>query len=97
MNLPGGKKGHIGLTTLPPSVSRMSKNVGASTSRNPKDFHGLYRDRFTFIGGGGGGGGVDVDMVAFVVVVIVIIIIIPNTVIIFNEMHRENVSFIIYT
>jgi hypothetical protein len=38
----------VGLTTLPPSVSRMSENVGASTSRNPKGLHGLYRDDFTF-------------------------------------------------
>jgi hypothetical protein len=41
--------GNIGLTTLPPSVSRMSENVGASTSRNPKGLHGLYRDNFTYI------------------------------------------------
>jgi hypothetical protein len=26
----------------------MSENVGASTSRNPKDLYGLYRDNFTF-------------------------------------------------
>jgi hypothetical protein len=26
----------------------MSKNVGASNSRNPKGLHGLYRDKFTF-------------------------------------------------
>jgi hypothetical protein len=26
----------------------MSENVGASTSRNPKGPHGLYRDNFTF-------------------------------------------------
>jgi hypothetical protein len=26
----------------------MSENVGASTSRNPKGLHGLYRDNFTF-------------------------------------------------
>jgi hypothetical protein len=25
----------------------MSEYVGASTSRNPKDLHGLYRDNFT--------------------------------------------------
>jgi hypothetical protein len=25
-------------------MSRMSENVGASTSRNPKDLHGLYWD-----------------------------------------------------
>jgi hypothetical protein len=48
-NLPGGKKRpRLGLTTLPPSVSRMSGNVGASTSRNPKGLHGLYRDNLTF-------------------------------------------------
>jgi hypothetical protein len=28
-------------------MSRMSANVGASTSRNPKGLHGLYRDSFT--------------------------------------------------
>jgi hypothetical protein len=28
----------------------MSENVGASTSRNPKGLHGLYRDIFAFIG-----------------------------------------------
>jgi hypothetical protein len=26
----------------------MSENAGASTSRNPKGLHGLYRDNFTF-------------------------------------------------
>jgi hypothetical protein len=26
----------------------MSENVGASTSRNPKDLHGLYRDKFIY-------------------------------------------------
>jgi hypothetical protein len=26
----------------------MSENVGASTSRNPKGLHGMYRDNFTF-------------------------------------------------
>jgi hypothetical protein len=47
-NLPGGKKRRrIGLTTLPPSMSRMSENVGASTSRIPKGLPGLY-DNFTF-------------------------------------------------
>jgi hypothetical protein len=35
---------HVELTTLPPSVSRMSENVAASTSRNSK---GLYGDNFT--------------------------------------------------
>jgi hypothetical protein len=38
-NFPGGKK---------PSVSLMSENVGASTSRKPKGLHGLYRENFTF-------------------------------------------------
>jgi hypothetical protein len=43
----GGKGGRrVGLTTLPPSVTRMSENVGASTSHIPKDLHGLYRDSF---------------------------------------------------
>jgi hypothetical protein len=47
--LPGGKKcRRVGLTTLPPSMSRMSENVGASTSRNLKGLHGLYGDNFTF-------------------------------------------------
>jgi hypothetical protein len=27
----------------------MSENVGASTSRNPKSLHGLYRENFTFL------------------------------------------------
>jgi hypothetical protein len=49
-NLPGGESGRrIGLTTLPPCMSRMSENVRASTSRNPKGLHGLYRDSFIFI------------------------------------------------
>jgi hypothetical protein len=39
----------VGLTTLPPFVSRMSENVRPSTSRNPKGVHGLYRDKFTFL------------------------------------------------
>jgi hypothetical protein len=40
-NLPGVKsRRHIGLTTLPPSVSRMSENVGASNSRlSSPDLH----------------------------------------------------------
>jgi hypothetical protein len=40
--------GRVGLTTFLPSVSRMSENEGATTSRNRKDLHGLYRDNFTF-------------------------------------------------
>jgi hypothetical protein len=48
-NNSGGKNDRrVGMTTLPPSVNRMSENVAASTSRNPKGFHGLYRDNFTF-------------------------------------------------
>jgi hypothetical protein len=47
-NLHDGKKNgrRVGLTALPPSMSRMSENVGASTSRNPKGLHGLYGDNF---------------------------------------------------
>jgi hypothetical protein len=46
----GVKSGRrVGLTTLAPYVSRMSENVGASTSRNPKDLHGQCRDNFTFL------------------------------------------------
>jgi hypothetical protein len=30
-----------GQTTMPPSVSRMFENVGASTSRNPKGLYAL--------------------------------------------------------
>jgi hypothetical protein len=46
---PGGKGSRrVGLTTLPPSVGRMSENVGASTSNSPKGHHGLYKDSFTF-------------------------------------------------
>jgi hypothetical protein len=37
----------VGLATLPPSVSRTSENVEASTSRNPKGLHVPYRDNFT--------------------------------------------------
>jgi hypothetical protein len=48
-NVPGVKSGRrVGLTTLPPSMNRLSENVGASTSRNPKGLHGLYRDNFAF-------------------------------------------------
>jgi hypothetical protein len=49
-NLPGAKNGwRVTLTTLPPSMSRMSENVGASTSRNPKGLHDLYRENFTLL------------------------------------------------
>jgi hypothetical protein len=42
-NLPGVKVGRlVTLTTLPPSVSRLSReNVGASTSHNPMGLHDL--------------------------------------------------------
>jgi hypothetical protein len=44
----GVKSGRrLGLTTLPLSMSRMSENVGASTYRNPKGLHCLYRENFT--------------------------------------------------
>jgi hypothetical protein len=48
-NLPGGVTSdrRVELTTLPPSVSRISENMGASNSRNPKGLHGLYRDNVT--------------------------------------------------
>jgi hypothetical protein len=46
MGVKSGRR--VGLTTLPPSVSRMFENVGASTSRNPKGLQGLYRNNFTF-------------------------------------------------
>jgi hypothetical protein len=46
----GVKSGRrVGLTALPPSVSRMSETVEASTSRDPKGVHGLYRDNLTFL------------------------------------------------
>jgi hypothetical protein len=44
-NLPGGVKGRrrVRLTTLPPSVSRLSReNVGTSTSHDPLGLHGLF-------------------------------------------------------
>jgi hypothetical protein len=48
-NLSGGKSGRrLELTSLPQSVSRMSENVGSSTSRNSIGLHGMYRDTFTF-------------------------------------------------
>jgi hypothetical protein len=49
-NLSRGKSGRrVELTTLQPSVSRMTENMGASISHNPKGPHGLYRDSFTYI------------------------------------------------
>jgi hypothetical protein len=45
-NLPWGVKGsqRIGLTTLLPSVNRLSRqNVGASTSHNPMGLHDLLQ------------------------------------------------------
>jgi hypothetical protein len=44
----GGR--HVVLTTLPPSLSRLSRqNVGASTSYTPIGLHSLLRDSFTFL------------------------------------------------
>jgi hypothetical protein len=49
-NCPGGNKRPVRrLTTLQPSVSRMSENVGASTSRIPNGLNSLYRDNFTIL------------------------------------------------
>jgi hypothetical protein len=45
-NLSGGKKRTA--RRADNLVSRMSENVGASTSRNPKSLHGLYRENFAF-------------------------------------------------
>jgi hypothetical protein len=44
-NFPGGEGGRgVRLTTLPPYVSRLSReNVGASTSRNPMELHVLLQ------------------------------------------------------
>jgi hypothetical protein len=48
-NLPGGKRRPAHKDdNLASSMSRICENVGASTSRNPKGLHGLYRDNFTF-------------------------------------------------
>jgi hypothetical protein len=45
----GVKSGRrVGLSFSQPSVSRVSVNLRASTSHNPKGLHGLYRDSFTF-------------------------------------------------
>jgi hypothetical protein len=38
----------VELTTMQPSVSRMSENMGTSTSRNPKGLHGLYKDNYLY-------------------------------------------------
>jgi hypothetical protein len=49
-NSPGGtKRPAHRADNLSPSVSRMSENVGASTSRNLKCLHGLYRENFTLL------------------------------------------------
>jgi hypothetical protein len=48
-NFPGGKKWPARRAdNLAAICDRMSENVGASTSRNPKGLHGLYKDNFTF-------------------------------------------------
>jgi hypothetical protein len=41
----------VRLTTSPPSVSRLPRNVRASTS--PLGLHSLLRDSFTFLPSGG--------------------------------------------
>jgi hypothetical protein len=47
-NFPGCKKRPVSRADkLPPSMSRMSENVGALTSRKPMGLHGLYRKIFT--------------------------------------------------
>jgi hypothetical protein len=47
-NLPGGKKQPARRAdNLAAICEPMSENVGASTSRNPKSLHDLYRDNFT--------------------------------------------------
>jgi hypothetical protein len=49
-NFPKGKSGRrVELTALPLSMSRMFENTGASTPRNHKGLHGLYRENFAFI------------------------------------------------
>jgi hypothetical protein len=52
-NLPGGKKWPVHRTDNLAAICEPNvwKNVGASTSRNPKGLHGLYRDNFTFYWG----------------------------------------------
>jgi hypothetical protein len=48
-NLPGGRKRPTCRADNPDAICEaMSENVGASTSRNPKSLHGLYRDNYTF-------------------------------------------------
>jgi AraC-like DNA-binding protein len=47
---PGGKGGRrVRLTTMPLSVSRMSENVGASTSHSSKGLHCLYGDSLAYL------------------------------------------------
>jgi hypothetical protein len=45
-NIPGGKKRPAHRADNLAAICD-PKNVGASTSRNAKDLHGLYRDNFT--------------------------------------------------
>jgi hypothetical protein len=46
LGLKSGRR--VGLTTLPPSVSLMCENVGASTSHKPERLHDLYKNNVTF-------------------------------------------------
>jgi hypothetical protein len=49
-NLPGStKRPACRANNLAAIYDRMSENVGASTSRNPKGLRGLHSDSFTFI------------------------------------------------
>jgi hypothetical protein len=49
-DLPGGKKWLVPRTdNLGTICEPMSENLGASTSRNPKGLHGLYRDNLTLL------------------------------------------------
>jgi hypothetical protein len=46
-NLPGGKNRPARRADNLAAICVPTENVGASTSRDPKGFHGLYRDNFT--------------------------------------------------
>jgi hypothetical protein len=50
-NLPGGKNRPAYRADNLAAICEpiVGENVGASTSRNPKDIHGLYSNNFTFL------------------------------------------------